>query len=327
MANKFKKVTPIKDTEGGNFGGYSEDLGGGTPVGGIWGGQSGRVGWAKRGAPGHRQEQPRTKDGKFTYNSVNGKETKYESRGETVNPLLTDGENGIYIKDFDKKGRKHEGIEKQFEEKKGKLYDKYKNKLWTRNVELITKEGRKYQVKLSNESIWNIARKSFDISKGEFTGESSTFDTSKTGRHGAQEKQAIAEARKNKAETFVKSAQDSNAIKQNTGKAPVRPEANTGVQFTMHPSVLQRIAMSRLAAQPSGLNTIMSGQAFSAPSTSSTPSTPVATLKQGNTNKFAINPSVLTNLGNVIGGLNPNVINNNQPKQKKVSLAGFFHKK
>lgn len=314
MAKNFKKMTSIKDTEGGNFGGYKENLGGGTPVGGVWGGPSGRVGWDERGRPGHRQEQPRTKDGKFTYNSVNGKETIYESRGKTVNPLLTGGENGVYIDE----------MEKQFSEKKGNLYEKYKGKLWQRNAELITKEGSKYKVKLSNESIWNIARKSFDISKGEFTGESSTFETSKSGRHGKEEKAAIAEARKGKGETLVKSASDPDALKQNAGQAPTRPVLNTGIQFQLHPSVLQRIAMARLVGQPGGMNTIMSGQAFSNPNA---PSAGVANTRLKSGNKFAINPSVLTNLGNVVGGINPALFNNNQPKQKKVSMSGFFHKK
>ena len=76
---QLKAKPSIKDTEGGNFGGYEEALGGGTPKGGIWGGRDGRVGWdnrVKAGETGHREEQPRTSDGKFTYNSVNGKETE-----------------------------------------------------------------------------------------------------------------------------------------------------------------------------------------------------------------------------------------------------------
>ena len=255
MATKQQTKKGIKDTEGGNFGGYDEYNGGGSPKGGIWGGTNGRVGWKKRENMGevkqseHRQGQPRTNDGKFTYNSVNGKETKYESRGETVNPLLTGGKNGVKISD----------VEAQFKAKKGTLYDKYKNDWYERGSERVSKDGRKYKVQLANDAIWNIAKRSFDVSKGEFTGESTTFAESKKGARGKDEKAAIAEARKAKAsEQFVKSA--NGGIKQHGNVAAAQP-GNTGIQFQMHPSVLKRIALARLASTQAGMQSIVSGQA------------------------------------------------------------------
>lgn len=254
MASNFKKKSSIKDTENSNFGNYKEYNGGGSPKGGIWGGQDGRVGWKQRENAGEvkqgekRSEQPRTEDGKFSYNSLNGKETKYESRGKTVNPLLTGGKNGIYIQD----------VETQFKNKQGSLYNKYKDKWFQRGTELITKEGRKYRIGLANDDIWNIAKRSFDITKGEFTGESETFAESKKGARGKAEKAALAEARANKGETFVKNP--AGELKQHGKVAGARPQ-NTGIQFQMHPSVLKRIAMKRLLSQPGGMATVTSGQA------------------------------------------------------------------
>ena len=200
MASKFKRMNGIKDTEGGNFGNYEEYNGGGSPKGGVWGGANGRVGWDQRKKQGevkefeHRKGQPRTKDGKFTYNSVNGKETEYESRGKTVNPLLTGGKNGIMIED----------VEKQFEAKEGSLYDKYKDKWYQKGSEKVTKEGRKYVVKLSSEDIWEIARRSFDIEKGGFDIEDKNWDETKRGRPSAKEAEAKVGAKKEKGEVFVK---------------------------------------------------------------------------------------------------------------------------
>ena len=72
----FKKIASIKDTEGSGFGQYSEANGGGSPKGGVFGGQSGRVGWDERVQRGevkdseHRSDQPRTDDGKlYKYHS------------------------------------------------------------------------------------------------------------------------------------------------------------------------------------------------------------------------------------------------------------------
>lgn len=210
MAKKFKKMGMIKDTEGGNFGSYKEYNGGGTPVGGHFGGQSGRVGWKERGEPGHRDEQPRTNDGKFTYNSVNGMETKYDGRGKTVNPLLTGGENGVKIED----------VKGQFQAKSGSLYDKYKGKFYQKKSMMVTKEGKKYVIKLSANDVWEAAK--YSIGKdGEFgtskraqkagvVAESKTFDETKKGAPGKLGTAAKAEAKKTGQEQFVKT--ESGAI-------------------------------------------------------------------------------------------------------------------
>lgn len=314
--SNFKKMKSIKDTEGGNFGGYKEANGGGSPKGGIWGGQNGRVGWSEREQQGevkqgeHRKDQPRTKDGKFTYNSVNGKETEYESRGKTVNPLLTGGENGIYIKD----------VEDQFSKKQGSLYDKYKDKWYQRGDKKVTKEGRKHKVQIANESIWNIARKSFDLKNDELTEEGTTWQNKKGARSTA-EKQAISQARANKEEQFV--ADPNGGIQKHTGQLPQRPAMNTGIPFTFHPSVLKRIAAARLLQQPGGMGAFVSGAANLNPNQAQFNGQPGA-LKGNQKLNFTINPAAIQGLKGAFSGFS----GKSQPQpQKKVSMAGFFKKK
>lgn len=176
MADKKK----IQDIEDSGFGKYDELNGGGTPVGGIFGGENGRVGWAKRGSPGHREAQPRTEDGKFTYSSVNGKSLSPESdptRGKTVNPLLTGGKNGVLIED----------VEKEFGEKSGKIWDEYKDKWYQKGGEYVLSDLKTH---VSAKAIWQVARGSYDSVKGEFQGESATFDKIKSGKKSAEEKAA-----------------------------------------------------------------------------------------------------------------------------------------
>lgn len=88
------------------YGTYDENTGGGEPI--ITGNPPvDRGAWAKHNYKEKRESgQPRTKDGKFTYNSVNGKEIKSvslgkdgKSRGHTINPLLTGGVNGLDVKE------------------------------------------------------------------------------------------------------------------------------------------------------------------------------------------------------------------------------------
>ena len=67
--------------EGANkLGHFSESTGGGVPL---------AKGEKLKDHPVHRVQQPRDDEGKFTYNSVNGKELKYgPSRGTTIPPFL-----------------------------------------------------------------------------------------------------------------------------------------------------------------------------------------------------------------------------------------------
>ncbi len=200
MAKKFKKIGKISETENSGFGEYSEANGGGSPKGGSWGGRSGRVGWQNRIDSGEvkdgesRQDQPRTSDGKFTYNSVNGKETKYESRGKTVNPLLTGGENGIKIED----------VKKEFSAKSGSLYNRFKGNFYEKKSMKVTKEGKKYTIKISSDDIWEIARGTWDVSKGELKGESEVWSETKKGAPGKQGAAAKAYAKKTNSEQYVK---------------------------------------------------------------------------------------------------------------------------
>lgn len=108
MALEKKAYVKDKAKENG-FGEYSEDTGGGTPMGkGQKLSAGGRGTWEDNydKKPHRVSGQPRTEDGKFTYNAVNGKPLKAiskvggHSRGTTVSPLLTGGENGVhYFKD------------------------------------------------------------------------------------------------------------------------------------------------------------------------------------------------------------------------------------
>lgn len=230
MARKFKKMASIKDTEGGNFGGYKEYNGGGTPVGGHFGGQSGRVGWKQRGEPGHREEQPRTNDGKFTYNSVNGMETKYDGRGKTVNPLLTGGENGIKIDD----------VKSQFGAKSGNLYDNWKGKFYQKGSMKATKEGKKYTIKLSANDVWECAKYSINAKTGEFgtsaraqkagvTAESQNWEQTKMGAPGKAGTAAKALAKKTGEEQYVQT-QDGGIAKFKDNNSASGMAAQLGIK-------------------------------------------------------------------------------------------------
>lgn len=316
--NNFKKMTSIKDTEGGNFGHYKEHKGGGTPRGGVWGGKSGRVGWDEREKSGelpqsaHREDQPRTNDGKFTYNSVNGKETKYESRGETVNPLLTGGENGVKIDD----------AKQQFASKQGSLYDKYKDKWYQKGSELITKEGRSYKIKLAQNDIWEIARVSFNLQEGGFTTEAQNFANSKSGRHSKEEKEAIQEAKKNKGETFVKD--NTGALQQKAGSGQGQ-QLSTGITFQLNPGIIARfraLQAIKAAAVP-GAGTATFGQAAQAPANG-----PATQLKGMQKAVTGFSPNLLKNLGTMVPGVAIPVAQAKAPAPK-VNIGGLsnFKKK
>lgn len=200
--NKDKKshVKKIQETEGGNFGQYGEATGGGHPF--EAGNSNTRTtqenGKLRQSENAGKTNQPRTGDGKFTYKSVNGKsiDPKYgPSRGKTVNPLLTGGQNGVMIED----------VEKQFGSQSGSYWDKYKDKWHTSGGKVVT-EG--LQTKISAEEIWNLAKKKYDTVKGEFEGESENWQT-KTGKKSAAEKAAI--------EKVQATGQQQNPIDVNTG--------------------------------------------------------------------------------------------------------------
>ena len=316
--NNFKKLNAIKDTEGGGFGQYSEENGGGTPRGGVWGGKSGRVGWDERQKSGelpqnaHRQKQARTSDGKFTYASVNGKETKYESRGKTVNPLLTGGVNGIKIED----------AKQQFASKQGSLYDKYKDKWYQKGSELITKEGRSYKIKLAQNDIWEIARVSFNLQEGGFTTEAQNFANSKSGRHSKEEKEAIQEAKKNKGETFVKD--NTGALQQKAGSGQGQ-QLSTGITFQLNPGVIARFRALQAVKQAAvpGAGTATFGQAAQAPANG-----PATQLKGMQKAVTGFSPNLLKNLGTMVPGVAIPVAQTKAPAPK-VNIGGLsnFKKK
>ena len=242
--SNFKKIPDIKDTEGSNFGHYSE---------GVGGGASPKPKDPNQRAPGvnseHRKEhnntnQPRTQDGKFSYKSLNGQETKYPGRGKTVNPLLTGGQNGIKIED----------AEQQFSEHSGSLWDKYKDKWYQKGSEKITQVKGKLKTKVSAEAIWNIAKQSFDIKNNELTGESHVFDESKSGAPSKEEKIAKQAAQKEKAEKYVISQENGGikVLKSHAAPAPTKsvPVAPTTQPSPIAPSAPQPAPEQEVQAQP-----------------------------------------------------------------------------
>lgn len=104
----------IKEKQG-KFGDYSTSTGGGEPI------AKGKKWTDEKRDP----DQPRTDDGKFTYNSANGKPLKDvskvhgKSRGTTIPPQLVNGQNGIryYKGKEDKNGH----VTRDFEG--GRVYD------------------------------------------------------------------------------------------------------------------------------------------------------------------------------------------------------------
>lgn len=207
MANKKPYVkSKIQDTAGSGFGQYQE---------GVGGGGSPMARDPNQRAPGvnsdHRKAnndtmQPRTGDGKFTYKSVNGEaiNPKYgPSRGETVNPLLTNGENGIKIDD----------VKRDFANQSGKYWDRYRGNYYTTGGEVVTKGD--FKTHIAGADIWDVGKRRYDTVKGEFEGESSVFDETKKGRRSADEKAAQQKAQA--------SGQETPVINQNTGAMKVKP--------------------------------------------------------------------------------------------------------
>lgn len=271
MATKKFTKKKIQDAENSGFGKYEEGNGGGTPIGGVYGGGHGRGIWKKAGSPGHRDAQPRTKDGKFTYNSVNGKTiTTGESRGKTVNPLLTGGVNGVKIED----------VEKQFSEKSGAYWDKYKKNWYKKGGEFALGDAKTH---VAAEAIWETAKKAYDVEKGEFKGESKVFDEIKKGKKTAEEKTAAQKAQKTGEEqAVIDKATDAIKIKpgtievQKTVKAQ-KPYKKKEVIAPIQPSPV-------MPAQPTV--SAQSAQTQSA-SAQSVPSTPVETKTFG-TGKYTM---------------------------------------
>lgn len=232
--NKAFQKKKIQDTSGSGFGQYQE---------GVGGGSSPEAKDPNRRAPGvnsdYRKEnndtmQPRTDDGKFTYKSVNGQsiDPKYgPSRGKTVNPLLTGGENGVKIED----------VETQFANKGGAYWDKYKDKWYTKGGEVVTSGD--FKTRVAAETIWNVAKRSYNEVTGEFGGkiefehklgnggtkkgegtsgaaESETFAETKKGRPSKEESAAKQQAQASGEEQAVIN-QETGAIKTKPGTPPM----------------------------------------------------------------------------------------------------------
>lgn len=68
-------------------------------------------------------------------------------------------------------------------------------------------------IKIAGKDIWEIARRSWDISTGQFRGENTAFTKTKLGKRSAEGKQAIRYAKKTGQEQFAMDKKDPNAIK------------------------------------------------------------------------------------------------------------------
>ena len=215
--NKEKKkhfVQKIQDTEGGNFGKYQEGTGGGHPFeAGNTNTRTTRENGKKRQAENPKTNQPRTADGKFTYKSVNGKsiDPKYgPSRGKTVNPLLTGGDNGVYIREstydhdvysngylIHKKGEtikaSEHNVEEDFAEQSGAYWDKYKDKWYETGGKIITVD---LSTQVSSDAIWEQAKKAYNEELKEFMGESEDWFETKFGKKSKTEQAAIEQVQK-----------------------------------------------------------------------------------------------------------------------------------
>ena len=225
MAKYQKKK--IQETENSGFGKYQEGVGGGaSPEPGDPSKHGHGVNSDHRKANNDTM-QPRTNDGKFTYKSVNGEsiDPKYgPSRGKTVNPLLTGGENGIKISD----------VEQEFYNQSGALWDKYKDKWYQKGSEYaLMSQGSKHKegfaTRVAGEAIWEVAKRRYDKVKGEFTGESKVFSQGKKGARTAEEQAAHQKAAQTGEEQAVID-QSSGAIKLKPGTPktlPTPPSAPT----------------------------------------------------------------------------------------------------
>ena len=241
MAKWQKKK--LQDFEGGNFGKYQENVGGGDSPNGS----------SKPSDHGHgvnsdyRKEnndtmQPRTDDGKFTYKSANGKsiDPKYgPSRGKTVNPILTGGQNGVYIDD----------VEREFANKSGNIWNKLKDKWYNKGGEYILKsQGKnhkeKFSTRVASTPIWETV-KEYDVNKGEFKGESKVFDEGKKGARTADEQAAIQKAQQTGEEqAVIEAANGGIKVKPGTvlnNPKVFKPQPNfvNPTQFTPQPTAGQ----------------------------------------------------------------------------------------
>lgn len=241
MAKWQKKK--IQETEGGKFGEYQESTGGGHPFNkGDSNTRTTRENGDLRQEENATTNQPRTDDGKFTYKSANGKGLKYPSRGKTVNPVLTGGENGVYIDDlYDDNGNlKKEGVVSQFSKHSGTYWNKYKDKWYEKGNEyVLMSQGKHHKVdwstRVAGEAIWEIA-KEYRTKKGEFKGESKVFEEGKKGRMGKEEQAAKQLAQATGEEQAVIDTSH-GGLKFKSGAKPIAPKAAPQpVATTVQPS-------------------------------------------------------------------------------------------
>lgn len=311
MANKkkgFKKKT-IKEEYGnsGGMGTYSEGTGGGEPMGqGQKYPQGGRGTWTDNynQKPDRKTGQPRDAGGRFTYNSVNGKglaPTSDPTRGKTVNPLLKDdkGAKLTYIED----------VEKEFSQESGSYWDKYKDKWYRKGGEIVLGDAK---VHVAGESIWNIAKGKFDEVKGEFVKEEGSFNETRKGRHGVEERTAKQKA---------KSSKDEAAVIDNKGGIKLKPGVSPSSIVTPTPAKPYRPKRS--------------GVTPTAPIGGGQPAQPISGtyLKAPQQNQpqsgAGLSPTNLNALNNLFGGSGNNNNNNNNnaaaPTGPQITLANFLN--
>lgn len=305
MASKNFQKKKIQDTENSGFGNYQE---------GVGGGGSPEAKDPHQRAPGvnstYRKQnndtmQPRTDDGKFTYKSVNGQsiDPKYgPSRGKTVNPLLTGGENGVKIED----------VETDFANQSGAYWDKYKDKWYTKGGEVVTSGD--FKTRVAADTVWNVAKRKYDTVKGEFEGESSVFEETKKGRSSLEEKAAKQQAQA--------SGEEQAVINQSTGAIKTKPGTPPMVAPTPAPKPAPKPTPgatpgSTPIAPGTGLPNAGTGQILQAPG------------QGGTTGGNGLSQSNMNVLNQLFGGnVPPSVTGGATPAPAvKPSLAGFLKKK
>ena len=208
------------------FGHYKTGTGGGEPMG-EWSTKypaGGRGVWKEKydEEPKREEGQPRTDDGKFTYNAVNGKPLKEiskvhgHSRGTTVSPEITGGKNGVhYYKDkYHTERVDGEDVKKSLEEALGDYdtADKIYKTFFKRSAEVIGFDGK---VKYAPKDFIEIYQQ-YDAEKGKYVGEDVAEWKSKIGRHSAKETEAIkrSELKGTKGSEFVETKDKEESDKE-----------------------------------------------------------------------------------------------------------------
>ena len=163
----------------------------------------------------------------------------------------------------------------------------------------------------------------YDVEWNRLTEHLQNFQKVKTGRRSKFEKAAIQQAKKDKAETFVQNAQ--GGIQQKAGSGQGQ-QLTTGIPFQLNPSIISKFrklqAVKAAAAPGAGTAT------FAQPTAPA--NGPATQLKAGQKASFAVNPSIMANLGGIVNQYMAQPVAQQKPQSNpvpKIGLGNFFNKK